>query len=265
MTFRARALVGVAVLAWAVGSPHSSRAQVLETETARSPRAGTFEFGSAFEFQTSAEGTELAVPLAVEYGWTDRLSLLVEPVIYTSIRPTIGPQATDFGDLEATGFFRLRDERGGYPAVAVAAEVKFATSENPLISTGMTDGSGYLIASKRLGQFDVHANLGYTIFGQPPGATLNNIFSGALAAEFHAHRRLLIFGEMLGNTSSTPEGGGDQPGNPNVVVPEAAGGELVGTLGLGVLPTDRFMVSLGLSYDNNHAWLIRPGLTYRMR
>ena len=42
--------------------------QPLETETARPPKAGSVELQMAFEYQTSKEGTERAVPFAFEYG-----------------------------------------------------------------------------------------------------------------------------------------------------------------------------------------------------
>lgn len=91
------------VLFTSAGGFTSLRAQQpLETETARPPKKGTVEVQTTFEFQTSKEGTERAVPLAFEYGITDRLSLLVEPVFYTAIRPKQGQQATGPGDLEVT-------------------------------------------------------------------------------------------------------------------------------------------------------------------
>lgn len=210
------------------GSSRPSAAQALETESARLLRAGTCEFGTAFEFQTSKQGTERVVRLAIEYGLTNRLSLLVEPVAYTLIRPKHGPHATNAGDLGVTGFYVLRGERGRSPAVAAATEVKVPTAKDPLITTGQADFTGCLIASRRVGRLDLHANVGYTIFGQPSGVQLNNIFNVALAGEYHLSEQVMLFGEMLGNTASSPEGGGDNPANPTAVIPEAAGGELVG-------------------------------------
>ena len=240
-------------------------AQALETETARFLRKGTYELGSAFEFQTSKEGIERAVPLALEYGLTDRFSMLVEPVAYTAIRPKRSAQATGPGDLEVTAFYLLRAEAPGVPALAVAAEVKLPTAKERLIGTGQTDYAAYAIASKRTGRFDSHANLGYNINGQPVGVTLVNTFSGALATEFHLSNTVELFGEVLGTTSSAGEGGGDNPANPSVVAPEAAGGELVGTAGVGVSPVPHLLLSMGLSYDNNHALLLRPGVAFRLR
>ena len=67
-------------------------AQVLETETARLRLKGAVQLGGNFEYQTSSEGRESAVPFIFEYGITDRLELVVEPVAGTRIRPKRGPQ-----------------------------------------------------------------------------------------------------------------------------------------------------------------------------
>ena len=245
----------------------SAQAQALETESARFPHAGTYELSTAFEFQTSGEGIERAVPLGLEYAPTGRLAFLVEPVAYTAIRPRRGSSATGSGDLEMTAFYLLAGERTTRPALALAAEVKLPTTKNSLIGTGKTDYTAYLIASKRLGALDLHANAGYTIVGQPAGVPLNNIFNGALAAEYRLGENAMVFGEVLGNTASAPEGGGDNPSpvNASAIPPEAAGGELSGTAGGGVYVLRNLLLSLGLSYDNKSAWLIRPGLAWRLR
>ena len=260
---RVAAILSAAMLG--AGLQAVARAQALETESARFPHAGTYELATAFEFQTSAEGSERAVPLGLEYAPVGRLAFLVEPVAYTAIRPRSGRSANGAGDLEMTAFYLVAGERNARPALAVAAEVKLPTTKNPLIGTGRTDYTAYLIASKRFAALDLHANAGYTIVGQPPGTRLNNIFNGAVAAEYRLGRKAMVFGEVLGNTSSAPEGGGDNATNTNAVVPEAAGGELSGTAGAGVYAIRNLLMSLGLSYDNRSAWLIRPGLAWRLR
>ncbi|MEO8226518.1 MAG: hypothetical protein ABI637_03755, partial [Gemmatimonadota bacterium] len=54
----------------------TARSQVLETETARVLPAGGVEAAGAFEYQTSADGTESALPFALTYGALPRLELL---------------------------------------------------------------------------------------------------------------------------------------------------------------------------------------------
>lgn len=220
------------------------------------------ETNSSFELQTSSEGTERAIPFAFEYGVTSRLSVLVEPVLGTAIRPKTGPRANGFGDLEVTATYLVRQENGMIPALAFAGEVKIPTAKSKLIGTGKTDYAGYLIASKRFGRLDTHANLGYTIVGQPAGTSLDNIFNFALAGQYRVNDRYEVFGEILGNTVSTP-GAADGSSGENTVTPEASGGELVGTLGAGTYIKSKLFLFFGVSYDNNNAILFHPGLTLR--
>jgi hypothetical protein len=236
--------------------------QVLETETARPLAKGTFELGGNLEVQTSSEGRELDVPLVVAYGLTNQLELLIEPVASSLIAPTFGAHAHGVGDTEVTTLWRLRPEAGGWPAFTVGGEVKVPTAESRLIGTGKVDVAGILIASRRLGRVDTHANLTYTFVGQPAGASLTNIIGGAFAVEAAVGRRYRIFSEVLASTGATPGGEGDAlPGT--TIVQEAAGQEIVGTIGAGVYVHQRHVfLSLGVSYDNNRAILLRPGVTF---
>jgi hypothetical protein len=245
-----------------IGLVTQADAQTLETETTRLPKAGWWEIGNAFEFQTSAEGTETAVPLGIELGLTDRLELLVEPVAYTAIRPHAGRHATGVGDIEVTLTYRFLEETASIPALAVAGEVKAPTARDSLIGTGHADYAGYLIASKRFGRLDVHANVAYTIVGKPAGVQLRNIASFALAGVYRAGPRVEVFGEVLGNTSATS---GPEMASGGSPVPEAAGGEIVATAGAGRHIGSALLVYLGVSYDNNNAVQLRPGFTLRFR
>src|SRR5258705_8296707 len=91
--------------------PMKMFAQVLETEESRPLLPGQFEIGTGLEFQTSKEGTENALPLAIEYGLSKKLTLLVEPVGFTSILPKQGPHAKGVGDLEITLFYQIVSEK----------------------------------------------------------------------------------------------------------------------------------------------------------
>ena len=258
-----RASVAVALARLAVGGSISPlAAQMLETETARPLGRGVFEVSGNFEYQTSSDGHEAAVPFAAEYGLTDRLEFLLEPVAWTTIRPNVGARATGVGDLEATLTWLARAETPGVPALAFAGEVKFPTANNNLIGTGKTDVAGYLIASKRWGRLDTHANVSYTVVGRPAGAELKNIFGFALGAEWSWGLSNQVFGEILANTaaSATAE---SAPGTVGTT-PEAPSGEVSVTLGAAhqFLPSLRGFI--GLSVDNNGAVLFRPGVTMRI-
>jgi hypothetical protein len=244
--------------------------QVLETETARLRTRGAFQAGLNYEFQTSSEGHESALPFLFEYGLTNRLELSLEPVAATRIRPHVGRGATGFGDTELTLTYLVRRESLSLPAIALAGEIKFATARDSLIGTGEPDYTAYLIASKRFGWLDTHLNLTYTFVGQPPGpemggVKLSNTIGGALAGMYSLGWRLRIYGEVLATTSASGGGPETMLSPTGTVPPEAAGEEIVGTIGAGVYINPKLFVSLGVSYDNNHALLFRPGITFRSR
>lgn len=254
----------VAILTAVIAPVRTLSAQILETETARPLRAGQLEVGAGYEFQHSREGNEIAIPVAFELGITSRLNLLVEPVPYTAIRPEVGPSATGPGDLEITASYLLRRESRLAPAIAIAAEEKVPTARNNLIGTGKPDHAAYLIASKRIGRFDNHANVGYTIVGSPRGQSLSNRVMGALATEFTVTPATAVYGEVLASTSA---GGGEgapvAPGTP--VAPEASGDEIFGTIGIAHSFAQGSRFSLGLTRDNVGAMQIRPGITLWFR
>ncbi len=264
MTITPRIVAILLMTAAGVAAAAVCPAQVLETETARLRRKGAVQVGANFEYQTSSEGHESAIPFVFEYGFNDRLELVVEPVAATRIRPRRTAHASGAGDTEVTLQYLVARE-GRWPALALGGEVKFPTARNALIGTRKTDFAGILIASKKLGRMDTHLNVVYTRVGQPAGARLSNTVGGALAAMVPFARRFRVYGEVLATTST---GGGEGDGTPlpgSPVVPEAAGQELVGTVGIGVYVRPKWFLSLGVSYDNTHAVLFRPGITFRSK
>ena len=245
--------------------PGILKAQVLETETARFLRPGGFQAGNAFEFQTSSQGQEYAVPFAYEFGITKRFTLLVEPVPFTEISPAFvndsNPVSVGIGDLESTLEYLIVNEKKVLPAIACGFEVKFPTASNKFIGTGKTDFALYLMASKRVKSFDFHANFIYNINGSPPGIPLKNTYEGRLAAEYFFGKAEL-FGELIGVSSSAPAGEGDAPvGAGAVFTPEAATAEFTASAGLGFNFRPGLLGSLGVVVFNNGAILLRPGLT----
>ena len=246
--------IGVPSLAWC-GQP-------LETESARLARRGRLALELGAERQTSSAGSELALPFAIEYGISDRVELTVEPVPYTLIRDTGVARQSGPGDLEATLTALVAPEQAVRPAFAVAGEFKLPTARNSRIGTGKSDVSGYLIASKRIGRWDTHADVGYTLVGRPAGVAVQNTVNFALAGELHATPRLDLVGEVFGSTGAIPEShGGLLSGPESAITPELGGGELVGQLGLRLHGSRHLTYALGASMDNNAAILIHPGLT----
>lgn len=265
----------------------------LETETARLLPPGHFEFSTAFEYQKSSNGEEYDTPLALEFGLIDRVEVLIEPVPYTSIRAPGGPAATGLGDLEITLQYLLLHEKKYIPAIVGAFEVKIPTARNLQIGDRVTDYRLYLVASKRWGDFDFHANVGYNIVGQPANVKTKNPIDLEFAVEWFAHPKFDVFGEINyidssrgsggGGTASTGEGGAAAAGRVRHFAADAGDGsgagtgtalngrltaEIAGTEILGTLGTRYHLrpdVDLfgSVSYDNFNAVLYRIGVTYK--
>jgi hypothetical protein len=244
----ALASIGLAAPAYA-GQP-------LETETARLPAQGHGNLQLVAEAQTSPTGKETAVPLAVEFGITDRLEIAVEPVVFTSIRPKTGPSARGFGDTEVTLTYLLSRESSSLPAFAIAGEVKFPTTKNPLIGTGGTDFRVVGIASKSFGPLDVHANLGYTFTGRHAGTKFGNVFDYAVAVEYSIAPRFSLMAEVLGTVSTGKESLAG-PGQ------EAAATSVTGLVGAEYRPSNWLGLAIGITYDSDKATLLRSAVTIR--
>jgi len=239
--------------------------QPLETETARPLKAGVSEVQTTFEYQTSSEGTERAAALGYEYGITDRLSFLAEPVFYTSIDPKAGAEAKGLGDFEATLSYLFGHERHRLPALAAAVEVKAPTARNLLIGTGKTDFASYVFGSKRFGNLDMHTNVGYTFVGKPAGAAqADNINNVAFAGEYFLGKRNEILAEILANTTSGSGEGVTSNSSNQSSSSEVTGGELIGMIGFRHHFRPEVAFAFGMNYDNNGAILIRMGFTFNM-
>ncbi len=186
-------------------------------------------------------------------------------MLYTNINTIGTPPATGIGDFEVTLTYLLSKESTSIPAIAIAGEVKIPTAKNTLIGTGKTDFALYLIGSKKIGDVDIHANINYTIIGNPPGASLMNTWFFAGAFEYNMSERFLLFGEVYGNTSSIAGSETDTAppiGTTTGLPAEASAGEIVGSLGVGYYISSGLLGSLSVSHDDNNATLLRAALSY---
>ncbi len=257
-------IIAAAFLGLVLNANTAFAGQPLETESARILDKGKLEFDGTFEYQTSSEGWESAFPMLIEYGLTRRLELAMEPVAGTDIHPNTGRRARGAGDLEATLTYLVGSETSRRPAIAFAAEIKFPTAKDRLIGSGKTDLAGYAIASRRFSHYDVHANIGYTVLGEPAGVKLNNIFSFAAAVEYHISPRWDWVAEGFANTIAAPGlGEGNSSGTVTEQTAELAGGEAFAMLGARWHVSRGISLAFGVVYDNNNAILFRPGITGR--
>ena len=182
---RALARACFALLVAAALRPPAAHADLsLETETARVLAPGKFELSLAGEYQHSRDGAEFALPLAIEVGLLPRLELLIEPTPYVGIYNHGEKKVHGVGDIEFTLTGLVLEERPCFPAIAFAVEVKAPTADNLAIGTRRTDVALYLIASKRFGPLDVHANVAYTFLGKPAGVNVKDTWSFNLAGDY---------------------------------------------------------------------------------
>ncbi len=252
----------IAIIVILGNQPDTATAQVLETEDSRPLNKRQLEIGAGLEYQTSREGYEIALPLSFEYGVSKRFTLLFEPVPFTGIYPKITHHANGFGDLEITLFYQLLKETNHFPSISLSAEVKIPTAKDSLIGTGKMDFTPFFIASKTTGKFFTSLNLSYTFLGKPKGAVANNLFNYAAGTVYEISAKSILFAEIYGNTSAF--GGAEvpeTPGSPQKNI-EISGGETVGSAGYGYYINRNLLLSFGISYDNNHALLFRPGIVW---
>ena len=255
-----RLLVIVAVLTSACSTVLGDLA--LETETARVLNPGQVEGGAAFEFQTAFDGQEYAFPGFVEFGVLPHLEVLIEPVAAVLIRPTSGGKAaTSFGELETTVTGLILEERKYVPALAAGFEVKFPTSNNFAVGSGEYDYRIYGILSKRIGDVDVHLNLGYNIIGSPPGVATKNPLDFEVAAEWFVNPKIDIFAEYNRTNSSVGRSGHGMDFVPTVITAEVAPLTVVGSVGMRYHVNSHLKVFGSFSYDNSDAKLFRTGFS----
>jgi hypothetical protein len=248
---------------------------------------GHFELSAAYEYQNSSQGQESDVPLAISWGVFDRFELLIEPVPYTRIRPSGGSAVAGLGDTEVTAQYLLLPEKSWMPAIAPAFEVKVPTAHQLQIGTRQADYRLYLIASKRIGDFDLHGNIGYTFVGEPSGVKTRNPIDLEFAIEWFIHPKFDLFAEVNYTSSSLRGGGGGESGagagggggeggaadtsdlggsagGANILTAEIAGEELIGTVGARYHITPAWDIFSSVSYDNQDATLLRFGITWRL-
>ena len=228
--------------------------QPLETETARLPAKGqgSAEFG--LEYLTGKDGRELIAPILIRYGITDRLQLTLEPVPYRAINPKVGRSLHGIGDTEVILTYMLAHETAQRPALALAGEVKFPTAKSPSQGTGVADYRMFGIASKRVGRFDLHANAGFTIVGEPKGAKLSNIVDYAVAAEYALTPRSTLMAEVFGESPV---------GKSSTLSVQEETTVVTGMVGGRFRLSDRAQLWLAVTYDSEGEAVLKPGLAFK--
>lgn len=241
-----------------------SNEPLLEATSAHLAPPGALTLSVGLEREVAVHRTQSNVPFALDYAVNRRLELVMEPVVYSRLRVGQRTLESGIGDLELTAIVAPFPRAIGHTAVALATEVKMPTAAEQTIGSGKPDYTVAVVLSRKDGDLASHVNLGYTVVGPPAGIQTRNVLSFAVAA-VHAYTRFDVVAEVYGHTPALVGADPRHQGTETAMLLDLTGEELVGTLGCRYRIGDRGAISLGLSYDNDHAVSVSPGFSLRLR
>jgi len=92
---------------------------------------------------------------------------------------------TGLGDLTASAFYNVLDERTSEIGLDLGAKVKLGTAdEDKGLGTGENDHSVQADVFKPIGAINAFGTLGYRFYGDPPGVNLRSVFYGSLGGTY---------------------------------------------------------------------------------
>ncbi len=150
--------------------------------------------GGGVEYQSDDEQTEWGFPILIEYQFSERITLTIEPM-FASIR---GKQpgvrsVSGFGDLETTLDYEFLRERRYRPAFSVEGKIRWPTAADPDLGERGRDYTLGLIASKDLVLIAVDLNVLYTFSGDRAREDTIEI---ALGVGWRVNRYVDLIGEV---------------------------------------------------------------------
>ena len=241
-------------------------AQVLATEDAKPLKPGQIHLETTMGFERASDSKEYTWAAMVKYRLTRRLFMFsVEPTFISSIHPDSGVSATGIGDVDATLYLKMVEEKKVLPFMSLAFETKIPTAKNRLIGTGKVDFTPTFVANKTTGNFFTSINFGYTIIGKPDSVIANNFFSYGVASIFTPKKRSLLFAEIYGNTTAVDPEKNQGRIFPNSTIrenSEFSGGETVFAIGYGYDFQNGWLLSLKVSYNNTKSILMEAGIEW---
>jgi hypothetical protein len=207
------------------------------TEDAGVAGKGVAQFEGSWDYLTwdndDKENFFLLVPI---YGLTKRIELSLE-IPYFFHNPKEGRSEKDIGDINVIGKFLLFEEKDIYPAFAIKGVVKTNSGdEEKGLGSGDWDYSIVAAASKTLGDFMVHAMLGYTFVGDNGNDNIRNIYLYGIAVDYSLTKRFHICSEITGNRHPDRE----EDKHP-----------ISGLLGITYALTDKMILDTGMRYGFN--------------
>ncbi len=156
---RTRCAVFIAAGLMLAALPASARIARSRTSASSTPAAAgvsplwnplySLVIGSGFEYQSDSEQTEYGFPILIEYNFSERLKLTVEPKFANIVGKTPDVRSVSgFGDLETTLDYEFLRERRYRPALSVEGKIRWPTAGDPDLGNSGRDYTFGLIASK---------------------------------------------------------------------------------------------------------------------
>ena len=238
---------GFLIVAGVVAAVQPASAKILSTKSTASSNWSpllALTLGGGFEFETDSQESQYDFPFLIEYNFSERLKLTIEPnVSYIQAKSKDARTVTGFGDLETSVEYEFLRERRYRPALSAEALIKWPTATDPDIGNPGTDYAFGIIASKDLVFVDLDMNVIYTFVGDRHE---QNTLEISLAGEMPLNNHLTIEAEVV--TSFGTGGIHGQPGT----IGGLGGGSSSGTEG-----------TVGLAWRVNKFMKLEGGLVLR--
>ncbi|MBI5892685.1 MAG: transporter [Deltaproteobacteria bacterium] len=150
----------------------------------------------------------LIVPI---YGITERIELSVE-IPYMLHDTEDGENEDGIGDINIVGKFLLIEEGDKNPAFTLKAVVKTSSGDyGKGLGSGDKDYSLVAVASKTIGDFQLHGMFGYTFVGDNGDDNIRDIYLYGIGIDYSLTENFHLVAEVAGNRHSDRTIDGDDP------------------------------------------------------
>jgi hypothetical protein len=234
-----------------------SSAKILKTmKQALQSQEQSITLGSGLEYQTDDEGLELGFPFLLEYAFTDRFKLTVEPgCIY--FHKKVGAAIGGFSEMETSLTYDFVAERRYRPGLSAEGIIKWPIESHAELGTGKRDYSLGIIASMAFVHADMDVNVLYTYVGSPPGVNLQNTIEASLSAEW----RFSPIIDLEGEVATVSGAGGRFRGHPGTL---GGFGHRAGSVGAAEEGQNEYEATLGIAEHLNESMKLEQGLIVQL-
>lgn len=162
---------------------------------------GELVIDTAVEWEKDPDAKLLSIPVAMQYGFFDKLEVVLESSLHEREKLDKGETVSGFGDTEITMSTLLREADGAWPAIVIGVKGKIPTASEDL-GSGEFDYSGLAVLGHEWGEWEVNLELEYAAFGSPPDEEeLEQQLLYTLSAEYGILNNMAVFAEAFGNSA----------------------------------------------------------------